>query len=88
MTIRKSIFWLHLGSGLTAGLIVAIMSATGVAIAFEAEILQWIDRDVRTVSVPTDVTRLTLDQLDAAVKQQRPELKVTSHRSARTRSSL
>ncbi|MBC7983558.1 MAG: PepSY domain-containing protein, partial [Candidatus Obscuribacterales bacterium] len=78
MTIRKSIFWLHLGSGLTAGIIVAIMSATGVAIAFEAEILQWIDRDVRTVVVPANATPLTLDQLDAAVKEKRPDLKVTS----------
>jgi uncharacterized iron-regulated membrane protein len=78
MTIRKTIFWLHLGSGLTAGIIVAIMSATGATLAFESELLSWIDRDVRAVSVPDNSKALTFDQLDAAVKEQRPNLKVTN----------
>ena len=78
MTFRKSIFWLHLSAGLSAGLIVAVMSATGAAIAFEEEILGWIDRDVRTVAVPKHATPLTLDEIDAAVKTQRPELRITN----------
>jgi uncharacterized iron-regulated membrane protein len=78
MTLRKTIFWLHLGSGLTAGLIVAIMSATGATIAFESELLGWVDRDVRTVSVLDNAKPLSFDQLDSAVKQQRPNLKVTN----------
>jgi hypothetical protein len=32
MTLRKLIFWPHLVSGILAGVIVAIMSATGIAI--------------------------------------------------------
>lgn len=46
MTLRKSIFWCHLVAGLTAGAVIAIMSATGIAIAFEEEILRWHDRRV------------------------------------------
>jgi len=46
MTIlRKLIFWLHLACGLIAGAVIAIMSATGVATAFERERLGWLDRD-------------------------------------------
>lgn len=78
MTLRKSIFWLHLSSGLAAGIIIAIMSVTGIALAFEAEILNWIDRDLRTVSAPTNASRLTLDQLDAALAKQKPGFKTTA----------
>ena len=78
MSIRKSIFWLHLGAGLTAGLIVVVMSATGIALAFEREILQWIDRDVRHVAVPADTPRMTLDQLDSAVTAQYPDFETTA----------
>lgn len=78
MTLRKLIFWPHLVAGISVGIIVAIMSATGIAISFEREILRWIDRDVRTVSVPNKAAPLTLDQLDAAVMTQRPDLKVTT----------
>jgi len=78
MTLRRTIFWIHLGAGLTAGLIVAIMSITGITIAFEREILQWVDRDVRFVDVPENSPRLTLDQLDAAVANKFPTFKSTA----------
>jgi len=44
-TLRKIFFWLHLACGLIAGVVIAIMSATGVATAFERERLGWLDRD-------------------------------------------
>jgi len=46
MSCRKVIFWIHLLAGLVAGGVVAIMSVTGIAIAFEEEILEWADREV------------------------------------------
>lgn len=78
MSIRKTVFWLHLAAGLTAGLIVVVMSATGIALAFEREILQWIDRDVRYVTAPAGTPRMTLDQLDSAVNAQYPDFKTTA----------
>jgi uncharacterized iron-regulated membrane protein len=78
MTVRRTIFWLHLGSGLVAGILVAIMSVTGIAIAFEAEILRSLDRDVRTISVPANALPLTLDQIDTKVAAQRPDFKTTN----------
>ena len=48
---RKILFWLHLIAGVVAGVIIFIMSATGVALAFEKEIIAWAERDVRRVTV-------------------------------------
>ncbi len=56
MPWRKSIFWIHLVSGLVTGTVVLIMSVTGILIAFEEEILEWIDRDVSKVSSPDNNT--------------------------------
>jgi uncharacterized iron-regulated membrane protein len=50
--IRKFLFWLHLVLGVTAGTFIFIMSATGVMLAFERQITDFVDRDIRWVSVP------------------------------------
>ncbi|HEY1052218.1 MAG TPA: PepSY-associated TM helix domain-containing protein [Prosthecobacter sp.] len=72
MTFRKSIFWCHLAAGLTAGVIIAIMSVTGIAIAFEEEILRWYDRQVSRLdrdagkgNVPLPIAELT-DKIQTA----------------------
>lgn len=44
MTFRKTIFWLHLISGCLAGLIVLIMSVTGVLLTYERQMIDWLDR--------------------------------------------
>jgi uncharacterized iron-regulated membrane protein len=73
ITFRKLIFWPHLVSGVIAGLIIASMSLTGVAIAFETEVLAWAD-DARQVAAPTpDAPRLPVDELLARVRAARPE---------------
>ncbi len=78
MALRKSIFWVHLVAGLAVGLIVAVMSATGIVIAFEREILDSIDREVKTVAVPANPARLTFEQLDKFVATQFPGFKTTA----------
>lgn len=40
---RQLIFWLHLCAGVIAGVVVLVMSATGVLLAFERQINQWAD---------------------------------------------
>jgi uncharacterized iron-regulated membrane protein len=73
-TFRKVLFWLHLGSGVVAGLVIALMSLTGVAIAFEHQLLEWAERDARRVTVPApDAPRLSADELLARVRAARPE---------------
>src|SRR5262245_58755954 len=44
MTFRKCVFWLHLIAGIAAGIVVLIMSVTGVLLAFEKQIVAWADR--------------------------------------------
>ena len=47
MTLRKIIFWLHLVAGIIAGAVVLVMSVTGVLLAFERQMVEWADRDLR-----------------------------------------
>ncbi|PCI78627.1 MAG: hypothetical protein COB20_06385 [SAR86 cluster bacterium] len=41
---RKTIFWLHLTAGVCAGLVVLMMSVTGVVLTYERQIQVWEDR--------------------------------------------
>jgi uncharacterized iron-regulated membrane protein len=45
--MRKVVFWLHLVAGITAGVVVLIMSVTGVLLAYEKQIVAWMDSDLR-----------------------------------------
>ena len=49
--LRSLLFWTHLLAGTVAGVVILIMSATGVVLALKPQILKAIDRDVRTVAV-------------------------------------
>jgi len=42
--IRKTIFWLHLICGVAAGVVVLMMSVTGVILTYERQILAWEDQ--------------------------------------------
>ncbi|MFQ3225113.1 MAG: putative iron-regulated membrane protein [Lentimonas sp.] len=70
---RKSIFWLHLACGLLAGAVITIMSVTGIAIAFEEEILEWVDRDVSHVTIPQDGLKLSIHEMLSTLAEQRPD---------------
>jgi uncharacterized iron-regulated membrane protein len=53
--IRKLFFWVHLVLGVAAGVFIFVMAATGVALAFERQITDFVDRDIRWVTVPSTV---------------------------------
>ncbi len=77
MTFRKVVFWAHLLFGLSAGIIIALMSATGVAIAFEEEILAWIDRGVSVVEPPSSgAAPMPVATLAEVAREQRPDFKL------------
>lgn len=42
--VRKAIFWLHLMCGVAAGVVVLMMSITGVILTYERQILAWEDQ--------------------------------------------
>ena len=64
---RRVIFWTHLSIGVAAGIAILIMSITGVLLAFERQILQFADRDLRAVNVPAGVRSRSLDEMLATV---------------------
>lgn len=63
MTLRKTLFWLHLSAGLGAGLIIALLGLTGAILAFEPQIL-----DARRSAALSDAPALDLDALVAAAR--------------------
>jgi len=75
--IRSTIFWIHLVCGVTAGLVVLLMSVTGVLLTYERQILAWADRTSNPAPAP-DAKRLPFEELVAAAKLHRPELEPTT----------
>ncbi len=71
--LRKTIFWIHLACGIITGLVIAMMSFTGIAIAFEEEILGWCDRNVSKVDAPENSQPLTIEELHQIVLTQKPD---------------
>jgi uncharacterized iron-regulated membrane protein len=53
--IRKFLFWSHLVIGLLTGVFVFVLCLTGAVLAFEQQIVDWAERDVRA-SPPSDTT--------------------------------
>jgi uncharacterized iron-regulated membrane protein len=76
---RKTIFWIHLALGLTAGIAIAIMSFTGAALAFEKELIAWAERDARRIEPPSANTpRLSIDELRRRVHAVSPDARITA----------
>ena len=74
LTFRNILFWIHLITGIAAGIVIAIMSFTGVVIAFEKQIIEWAERDIRTVQVPSPgAARLPVEDLVERVRAVRTD---------------
>ncbi len=70
---RKTIFWIHLAAGVTAGLFVFVMSLTGVLLAYERQVKGWVAQN-RYIAAEAQTTRMPLDQLIGVLQQSQPEL--------------
>ena len=44
MSFRKIVFWIHLPVGVTAGLVILMMSVTGVLLTYQKQMTEWADR--------------------------------------------
>ena len=70
---RKVIFWCHLLAGTFAGVVILIMSLTGVLLAYERQLISWADTRGLQVSQPTaGAARLPLETLVANARATRP----------------
>jgi uncharacterized iron-regulated membrane protein len=70
--VRSTIFWIHLACGVVTGLVVLMMSVTGVILTYERQMLAWADRATAPAPAP-NAQRLTLEELVEAAKLRRPE---------------
>ena len=50
MTFRRLLFWLHLATGLTVGLVIVFLAITGAIMTFQPQIIAWAERSARVVS--------------------------------------
>ena len=67
--IRKVLFWAHLSTGVTAGVFIFVMAATGVLLSFEKQVVQFADRAIRSVSVPSEARPRPLNDLLQSVRR-------------------
>lgn len=80
-SFRKFLFWLHLATGVAAGLVILIMSVTGVLLMYERQILEWADRgylDERSGPPDPDAARLPVETLAALALEARPGTRPSS----------
>ena len=76
-TLRLLIFWMHLIAGVAAGVVVLIMSITGVALTYEKQMLEWADRGAWTAPSPADARHLPPETLLAKAAAAQPGLAPT-----------
>ncbi|MET0648186.1 MAG: PepSY-associated TM helix domain-containing protein [Pyrinomonadaceae bacterium] len=70
---RKVIFWCHLVAGVFAGIVILIMSVTGVLLTYERQITAWADTRNYTVERPSPAApRLPVETLVAKVRESQP----------------
>ena len=72
MGLRNGIFWMHLCCGVAAGVVVFIMSVTGVALTYEKQVLEWADRRAWTAPSQVDARQLPPETLLAKVAESQP----------------
>lgn len=76
---RKILFWCHLIIGVTAGIIVLIMSVTGVLLTYERQITYWADTRGYAVAPPsTGAQRLSTEALIASAREKLPDTEITT----------
>jgi uncharacterized iron-regulated membrane protein len=79
--LRNLVFWCHLVVAAAAGVVIIIMSATGVLLAYERQILAWSASRHHAVAPSTTAQRLPLDSAVARVRatlSHTPSLTVSS----------
>ena len=74
---RKVLFWCHLAVGVTGGVIIFLMSVTGVLLTYERQISDWADASTYAVERRDGVPRLGVEALAARVRE------TTGHSAAR-----
>jgi uncharacterized iron-regulated membrane protein len=78
MKLRTLIFWPHLIAGVTAGLVILVMSVTGVLLTYERQLIAWSDASYRSTPPASNASRLPVEELLRAVPRDHPDLAPTA----------
>jgi uncharacterized iron-regulated membrane protein len=78
MPLRSVLFWPHLIAGLTAGLVILVMSVTGVLLTYERQLIAWADSGYRSELPAQGAPRLPVDRLIERVRAARPDVSPAS----------
>ncbi len=73
LAIRKTLFWLHLTAGVSAGLVILVMSVTGVLLAFEKQVIAFAERDLRATAAEAAGAPLRPSRLVSAAAAAAPD---------------
>ncbi|AMY07138.1 putative iron-regulated membrane protein [Luteitalea pratensis] len=73
LPLRRFVFWMHLVAGVSAGLVILVMSVTGVILAYEKQITRWADGVSGPPAAPGQA-RLPIDDLVARASAVNPGL--------------
>jgi uncharacterized iron-regulated membrane protein len=78
LSFRKTVFWVHLVVGVSAGIVILVMSATGMLLMYERQITEWADQRHDSASPPQGTARLPISTLVAKVLETDPGAKPSS----------
>jgi uncharacterized iron-regulated membrane protein len=78
MKLRTLIFWPHLIAGVSAGLVILIMSVTGVLLTYERQLIAWSDSTYRSTPPTANAARLPVEDLLSAIQREHPDLAPTA----------
>ena len=73
MSFRKMIFWCHLIFGIIAGVVILLMSITGIALTYEKQMTAWADRNLHRIQVSERESHLSAEELIEKFRQARPD---------------
>ena len=72
MKVRPILFWSHLAAGVTAGVVILMMSVTGVLLTYERQMVAWIE-DGYLAEPVNESEPLSADQLIAVAERAAPD---------------
>jgi uncharacterized iron-regulated membrane protein len=74
MKLRTLIFWPHLVAGITAGVVILVMSVTGVLLTYERQLIAWSDSQYRSTVPAQGASRLPVETLLQTIRTEHPEI--------------
>ena len=77
MKLRTLIFWPHLVAGILAGVVILVMSVTGVVLTYERQLIAWSNSHLKSTPPAGGAPRMPVEALLESARQRVPSLAVT-----------